>query len=523
MPGDLRLCFTQVPGVMELMAKEEAKKELGLTRPKFKGGIAPIFDFMSEQIFHGNENHNWTLVTAHEFGSKFENGSYSGCMGSMMRNQSDLALTTNDYPIDNFESVVPYQVLLEAPIQILSSYTINNNTAVAVDILRTSMLSFGIDVWTATLLIFILGSFAFYVRKVFVFSSKEISGNNNKHIADSFFDSFAHLTLMDFEDFSDAFGKVISITLTLTGFWLIQYWQDLMSTDLFIVAKPETIDNYNDILNRQGLNVHFLALLTDHLEFRNAPNGTIQRMIWDTKQDTTGKAPTLLDVTQNIVDNSVTLMSKSLDGKFVFLVSQFLMPIVISSACKVIRGFPELEDFRNIFPHVATDLNAEKHLKFLTARRGAEDNPVVASFLHRARVILEMGFLEPAEKFMEDGISFNFDAPIVQDIQRECVRLAYNMPKSTDQLAVAMNMRHLKSVFGFCAVGLSVGIIAFLLELMHHKKVIQRMAGATRQASIRLTRQVSIRVSNINSSLGQVRSRVNRLVRNRTVYPNSVV
>ena len=508
---------------MELMDKEEAKNKLGLTRPKFKGGVAPILDFLSEQIFHGNENYNWTAVTAHEFGSKFQNGSYSGCMGSMMKNESDLALTTTDYPIDNFESVVPLQPLLEAPTQILSPYTIDNKIAVAVDVLRTSMLSFGIDVWTATILIYILGFLAFYFRKILVLSPKEISRNNNRHIADSFFDSFAHLMLMDFEDFSDAFGKVISITLTFGGFILMEYWKDLMSTDLFIVGKPETIENYNDILKRQGLSVHFVAQLTDYVEFRDAPNGTIQKLIWDTKQDTTGTAPTLLDVTRDIVGSLVKGLLKALEGKGVLLLSQFLMPIMASTACKMKVGFPELEDYRNLFAHVATDPNAEKHLKFFTSRRGAEDNPLVASFIHRARFILEMGFLEPWQKFMEDGISFNFDTPIVEDLKRECVRLAYNMPKSTEQLAVAMNMRHLKSVFGFCAVSLLVGIIAFVSELMHHKRVVQRMAVATRQASIRLMEQVSIRLSNINSYFGQVRSRLNRLFRNRTVHPNFVV
>ena len=505
------------------MDRQEAKKKRGLVRPAFKGGAAPIFDFLSEQAFHGHENYNWTGVIAHEFGSKFENGSYSGCMGSMMRNESDMAVTPIDYPIDNFEYIVPYQVLFETPIQVLSPYIIKNDSAVAVDILQTSMLSFGIDVWTVTLLVFILGSFAFYVRRFLLLSSKEISRNNNKHIADSFFDSFAHIMLMDFEDFFDAFGKITSITLTFAGFMLIQYWQDFMSTDLFIVAKPETIDNYKDILKRQGLSVHFLSQLTDYLEFRDAPKGTVQKLIWDTKQDTTGTVPTLFDVTRNVVGNSFTMLSKAVEGNVAFLLSQFLMPALVSAVCKAKGAFPEHEVYRNMFPHVVTDPSAEKHMKFLTFRRGADDNPVVASIVHRARFIFEMGFLEPILKFLEDGPKFYSEASIAEDIKRKCLRLAYNMPERTEALTVAMNIRHLKSVFVFCAVGLLVGIVAFVLELVHHKRVVQRMATKTREVSTRLTRQVCITVSNMKNYSREVCSRVNRLLRNRIVDQNVVV
>ena len=504
------------------MSREEAKKKRGLVRPVFKGGAALLFNFLSEQAFYGNENHNWTAVIAHEFGSKFENGSYSGCMGSMVRNESDMAIAPVDYPIGNFESVVPFQALFEAPIQVLSPYIIKNNSAVEVDILKISMLSFGIDVWTATLLVFILGSFAFYVRRFLLLSSKEISRNNNKHIADSFFDSFAHIMLMDFEDFFDAFGKITSITLTFAGFMLIQYWQDSMSTDLFIVDKPETIDNYNDILKRDGLNVHFVAQLSDYLEFRDAANGTVQKLIWDTKQDTTGTVSTLFDVTQDVVGNSVRMLSKALGGNVAFLLSQFLMPALVSAVCKAKGAFNEHEDYRNMFPHVATDPNAEKHLKFLAYRRGAENIPVVANSIHRARYTIEMGFLEPLLKFLEDGPKFSGNS-IAEDIKRECVRLAYNMPERTEELTVAMNMKHLKSVFEFFAVGLLVGIIAFVLELIHHKRVAQRMAVTTKEVSIRLTRQVSIRVSNMKNYSREVCSRVNRLFRNRIVDPNVVV
>ena len=502
------------------MDKEEAKKKLGLVRPVFTGGAAPLFDFLFEQGFHGNENYNWTAVIAHEFGSKFENGSYSGCMGSMIRNESDVAVAPIDYPIDNFESVIPSQALFEAPIAILSPYIIKNESAVEVDFLRASMFTFGIDVWTVTLLIFILGSLSFYVRKIFL-SSEKISRNNKKDIFDSFYDSFAHLMLVDFEDFEDAFGKITSITLTFAGFMLILYWQNLMSTDLFIVEKPETIDDYKDILKREGLHVHFLAQLTDYLEFRDAPNGTLQRLIWDTKQDTTGITPTLFDASRNIIGNSVRMLSKALEGKVVFLVSQFLMSAMVSSVCKIKGAFPEHEVYRNMFPHVAIDPNAKKHLKVLTVRRGAENNPIVANSVHRIRYIFEMGLLKPLLKLLEDGTKFTFDAPITKDIKKECVRLAYNMPERTEE-TVAMNIRHLKSAFMFCAVGLLMGIIALLLELIHHKRVAQRMAATTREAGIQFATQVSIRVLKANSYFREVRSRLNPLLRNGAVDPNVV-
>ena len=62
MSGVFRFCFTQALGMIEIMDREEAKKKRGLIRPAFKGEAAPIFDFLSEQVFHGNENYNWTAI-----------------------------------------------------------------------------------------------------------------------------------------------------------------------------------------------------------------------------------------------------------------------------------------------------------------------------------------------------------------------------------------------------------------------------------------------------------------------------
>ena len=263
--------------------------------------------------------------------------------------------------------------------------------------------------------------------------------------------------------------------------------------------------------------------MTDYLEFRDAPNGTLQRLIWDTKRDANGTVPTLFDVSRNIIPNAMKLMSKALAGKVAFLLSQFMMTALASSVCNIKGIFPNLEEYRNMFPHVATDPNAEKHLKFLTFRRGAEDIPVVASVVQRARSIVEMGFLEPLLKFLQDGTKLAFDSHVNEDVKRKCVRLAYNMPERTEGLTSAMNIRHLKSVFVFCAVGLLMGIIAFVLELMHHKRVAQRIAVATREATIRFVTQVLIRVSNSKRYFTEVSSRVTRSFRNRTVDPNVVM
>ena len=94
-----------------------------------------------------------------------------------------------------------------------------------------------------------------------------------------------------------------------------------MSTDLIIIQTPETIDIYQQLLDKPGLSVHFLELETEHLQFRDAEEGCIEKKIWDEKRSkdlptiiTTTPGPDLVELLAKMFDKG--LRSSSLGFRY---------------------------------------------------------------------------------------------------------------------------------------------------------------------------------------------------------------
>lgn len=321
-----RFCYIRVEGFSELVYPDKAPS---LYKPYFEGHGGEMYNLLMDVIFRGYES-NWTAIYASSFGSKDKDGSYTGCMASLMNNETDAAMILVDYPTDHFETVLPYRILTETQVKMLTAYTPHgkNITGSYVDIGKTAMASFKIDVYLMALFIVILGSLAF------LFSRTWRSTNRNYSWHQSFFDSFSHIFLYDFEDFDEAFERIVSMTLTFTGFMLILYWSNLMSTELIVVPSPVTIDNYQQALDKPGLTVHFLELMTDHLEFRDGDRGSIERRLWQEKVYDVPGAPTFVVTGKpGTLRIMMAVLSKAIKKDAVLMASDLVMESVVTFVC----------------------------------------------------------------------------------------------------------------------------------------------------------------------------------------------
>lgn len=63
--------------------------------------------------------------------------------------------------------------------------------------------------------------------------------------------------------------------MTIGFFLIMMFYLNLMSTDLVVVSKPTTINNYRDITDK-NLTVIFYAISNNITQFESAKKGTIQ-------------------------------------------------------------------------------------------------------------------------------------------------------------------------------------------------------------------------------------------------------
>ena len=144
-----RLCFLERPGVMQIEhpIRSGLPGEVFNTKPRFGGGFASIGNFIIDMAYAFKSGLNYSLVEQNEFGSKDqETGEFTGCFGSLVRNESDFTLMVVDYPTKDYEKINPYLVLMEEPLTIVQGYnrTVHGDWS---DILTSSFSAFDAHLW----------------------------------------------------------------------------------------------------------------------------------------------------------------------------------------------------------------------------------------------------------------------------------------------------------------------------------------------------------------------------------------
>lgn len=116
--GLYRFCTVILPGMGNFIDKSKAPST---DRPYYEGPAASTVNFMIEMTFKGIET-NWTIVESTDLGTKTEEG-FTGCLASLINNESDTAVGYVDYPTDDFEHIVPYQIENQFPTEFITGYS----------------------------------------------------------------------------------------------------------------------------------------------------------------------------------------------------------------------------------------------------------------------------------------------------------------------------------------------------------------------------------------------------------------
>ena len=283
-PSYYRICLIHVDGMLELKTPQMwTNGQVNQGFPEVKGSASFLGKIIQDILVRDHLDLNTTV----EVTSKV-----TGCYDSIRDNRTDFAVTLQTFPIQDYEVVLPYQVLVEWGLQILSSYTLRDLDHITyADFFTTSLNSFSQNLW---LLIWIM----FWVFCLFLWIRKKVNPQKKLEPRSVVYETLCHLTGCETTDFTDKSGQMISLTMTVGFFFLSCCYMNLMSTEMVVQEKPETLNSYQDMMNKQNMTPVFVDGLSDINVFSDEVHETgIHYKFWQKFKDNAKVVDATMDPT----------------------------------------------------------------------------------------------------------------------------------------------------------------------------------------------------------------------------------
>ena len=178
------------------------------------------------------------------------------------------------------------------------------------------------------------------------------------------YETLCHLTRCETTDFNDKSGRLISFTMTIGFFFIFAYYLNLMSTEMVVQEKPETLNSYQDMMNRENMTPHFIDGFTDINVFRDEVHETsIHYKFWQKFKD---KAK-LVDLTMNPTSSVAIIQSAVEKQDAATIATSLFMKGGQKMLCKIkVALFPM---FKNVYSWLATDPHQKRQTSGMIMRQ----------------------------------------------------------------------------------------------------------------------------------------------------------
>ena len=358
-----RVCMTPQPGALQV---EEPYKwqngQVNAEYPKTSGFIVPITNLFLTSLL-GNPAPNMSLIFESGTGSVNQDGSPTGCFASVHNNESDIAYTFVEYPIKDYNKVDPVQVFYEGPLSILSIYKVDDKESIEyTDLLVNSLKSFDMTIWSVIILTFVV-----FAGLLFLWNPLECTKGHS-----CLFETFCHMIGQESTNFEDRSGRLISLTMTVSFFFILAFYLNLMSTELVVVNKPHVINNYRDIINAEDMTVAFSALTYDVVEFEEAEEGTIQEKLWKKFKDT----HVVLDFSKDV--DIIEIFKQAVEGRLVWLLNSLYSTSCVFLCCKnKVIAQSDTPSFVKRYGWLSSDPESMKHTTGFITKQGIKDDLIM--------------------------------------------------------------------------------------------------------------------------------------------------
>lgn len=195
------------------------------------------------------------------------------CIEGMMKNQSDVLLSSAPYGEQDFDTIYPFDVPKEMKFTIFSAYNATSvDTIKFTDICITAFQKMSYDV-VATLIFllftfYILLNLSSWIKSVAKFGYRQCSRcrRRRRFRLRYGFEICAHFIKYGSLEFSDGPRRLISFILVMTSFFTLTLIACFLSTQLVSVEEPTLITTYDDVISRPYLQIGCRQLIKVTLE-----------------------------------------------------------------------------------------------------------------------------------------------------------------------------------------------------------------------------------------------------------------
>lgn len=267
---------------------------------------------------------------------------YSGCIGELQRNESDLMIREVTFPLPAV-NIDQGMVVWDTGLAFMSTYAPPDSRESHYTQVTSVLSSFDGNVWSLCILVSLtlyltaLASRASTLRK-YKYTRTYVIPDHQYLMYQVVTHIIATGCLFSANRVSK---KILFMTMCLFPLLVLFYLKSTINTELVISKKPSTFSSYQDLLDK-GVSVTFHLTSDAYLLFKFAQEGSIEKKLWDASKS---KLPEDQILVKTSLDALTHSLSSVVNHKTTFILESIWLPINLQYVCAAIADQMLLDMF----------------------------------------------------------------------------------------------------------------------------------------------------------------------------------
>ena len=404
MSNVIRLCH---PFNFKMLFEYDGRKFTGL----FASFASDLFNSMTRAS-------NVTLKVRSEDDQAGEliNGSthsYSGCIGRLQTNQSDVMLYYTDYPHPAAD-ISQGLVTIDTVIEMITTYRPSNQEMQLVQV-EKSFDSFQPEVWLLCFITMVCSMSILLMKDLLnnwvrrMIGVKRSARSPYRQLP---FEVIAQMTNHGKLSITAGFiRKTVFLLLSCFSFLVVLYLCLSMKTDLVVIAPPHTLRSYQELVDNE-CGVYFFAGSDYYSSFKSAAKGSLKKRLWDFSVSKYPMNVVLFSYGENMQPVS-TITDAMLAGKLALITSSELSAFSMRGLCSILLNEQKANTYAKLFnvsasadhslaflPLVSRDKTAEVYQRGLILN--AITSPPLKRLSRIVKRVYEAGIFARAQKYLTE-------------------------------------------------------------------------------------------------------------------------
>lgn len=246
-------------------------------------GILGVFVESLYQSIAKNSNISLEMRSQNDlFGEKIDknNDQYSGCIGLLQANQSDVLVIFTDYPHPAV-NISQGLVMNDEAISFINVYFADDHRDESIQI-EHLFKSFSLYIWLLCVSTWLVSILVLLInRSICGMCFRMVATSSPTFPAKIIYNVSTHMTNRgDISNTSGPVRIIMYLTLSVFSFLVIFHLCSFIKTELVVISPPSTVRTYHEMLTSE-CGVFFLSGNYYYHSFKFAPETSIEKRLWD--------------------------------------------------------------------------------------------------------------------------------------------------------------------------------------------------------------------------------------------------